>query len=354
MKKILSLLLLGAMLLTVASCAAKTSSKAPETPSAPTPAGPTASGGGSEEWMADLPDDPKYGQTLLKIGDYEVSYGVYRHYYQLLAKQMMGQDAEYFTKNPEKLEELRKQTLEQCTITASYFNLAAKAGIALPEQGVVDKAFADYMTEYKDLFPLYYGLSMKDYMIANGLTLSSYKTFYMIDTYLAAPIYVYLSDEKNGMVDLSNEALEEVLKDWRAVKHILVGYNDNLKPDEALALASDLRDRILAGEDMDSLMKQYSNDYQTNGQNVYTFTYDQMVKEFEDMAFSMEVGAVSEPVKSTYGYHVIMRLEIDKESFKKKEFTEAAVNKAFFAYGSSLAVKEYEALGALTHEELMK
>jgi hypothetical protein len=49
-----------------------------------------------------------------------------------------------------------------------------------------------------------------------------------------------------------------------------------------------------------------------------------------------------------------MRLEIDKESFKKKEFTEAAVNKAFFAYGSSLAVKEYEALGALTHEELMK
>ena len=79
----------------------------------------------------------------------------------------------FLSEHPEKLEELREQTLEQCTITASYFNLAAKAGIALPKQEEVDKSFAEYMTEYKDLFPLYYGVSMKDYMIANGLTLSS-------------------------------------------------------------------------------------------------------------------------------------------------------------------------------------
>ena len=301
-----------------------------------------------------LPDDPAYQVPVLDVGGYQISYGIYRHFYQLLAKQMMGTDTEYFVKNPEKLEELKKQTVEQCTITASYFALAAKAGITLPTEEEVEKSFAEYLSTYEDLYPMYYGVTLAEYMVNNALTLTAYKTFYMIDNYLTSPIYTYVSDDKNGMVDLSNEALAEVMKDWRAVKHILVGYNDDLTEEEALALATDLQKRILAGEDMDTLMKQYSNDYQTSGNNIYTFTYDQMVEEFEAMAFSMEIGAVSEPVKSVYGYHVIMRLPIDEASFRENEFKDAAVNKAFFAFGSALTVTELDALGALTHEELMK
>ena len=42
-----------------------------------------------------------------------------------------------------------------------------------------------------------------------------------------------------------------------------------------------------------------------NGGNLGEFTRGQMVPEFDEAAFSMEVGAVSAPVKTQFGYHLI-------------------------------------------------
>ncbi len=83
--------------------------------------------------------------------------------------------------------------------------------------------------------------------------------------------------------------------------HILVA-----KQSEALAIL----DRIKNGEKFGKLAKELSTDTGSAKRdgNLGYFTRGKMVKQFEEVAFKLQVGQVSEPVKSEFGYHVIKRL----------------------------------------------
>jgi peptidyl-prolyl cis-trans isomerase C len=99
--------------------------------------------------------------------------------------------------------------------------------------------------------------------------------------------------------------------------HILIRFKGStvpLKPNEkdltdaeALAKAQDIRKQILAGADFATLAKAESDDAGTavKGGDLGTFKHGQMVGPFDQAAFSLPVGEVSEPVKSQFGYHII-------------------------------------------------
>jgi peptidyl-prolyl cis-trans isomerase C len=88
---------------------------------------------------------------------------------------------------------------------------------------------------------------------------------------------------------------------------------------EALAKAQDLRKRIQAGEDFAQLAKQESDDTGsgTNGGDLGSFRRGQMVPTFEQAAFAMQPGDLSEPVKSQFGYHLIKVEAKESKSFEE-------------------------------------
>ncbi|MCF8012060.1 MAG: peptidylprolyl isomerase [Clostridiales bacterium] len=123
-------------------------------------------------------------------------------------------------------------------------------------------------------------------------------------------------------ISISEEEMKEYFntnKDSFAVKeqvnasHILV---------EEKETAQEVNEKIQSGEDFAELAKEYSIDTtnKEQGGNLGFIQKGEMVKEFEQAAFSLEKSEISEPVKTKYGYHIIKVNE--KKEAKKANYEE--------------------------------
>jgi peptidyl-prolyl cis-trans isomerase C len=82
-----------------------------------------------------------------------------------------------------------------------------------------------------------------------------------------------------------------------AARHILVS-------DEALC--QDLKTRLEAGESFADLAREHSRcPSGRQGGELGEFGPGQMVKEFDQVVFSANVGEVQGPVKTQFGYHLV-------------------------------------------------
>ncbi len=92
-------------------------------------------------------------------------------------------------------------------------------------------------------------------------------------------------------------------------RHVLIS-TQKWSEEEARRRAETVRVRLKAGEDFAKVAREYSDDPGTRdrGGDLGWFERGRMVPEFEEAAFSLAVGQVSEPVRTAYGFHVIQVL----------------------------------------------
>jgi hypothetical protein len=90
------------------------------------------------------------------------------------------------------------------------------------------------------------------------------------------------------------------------------------------ATAQSVLNQLLNGADFASLAAQYSTDTgsKDSGGDVGWFGPGKMVSEFENAAFGLRVGAISQPVQSAYGYHIIQVLGREIRPLTAAEYKE--------------------------------
>ncbi len=100
--------------------------------------------------------------------------------------------------------------------------------------------------------------------------------------------------------------------------HILIMYQGSLRaPDtvtrtkeEARALAEEVLAKVKAGEDFHELAKEYSDGpTKVRGGVLSPFGRGKMAPAFEQAAFALKKGEVSDVVETAFGFHIIKRLK---------------------------------------------
>ncbi|WP_462411797.1 peptidylprolyl isomerase [Neobacillus sp. Marseille-QA0830] len=194
-----------------------------------------------------------------------------------------------------------------------YSEMVKQYGSATVDQMIADKIVASEATKKKvtvsnsevnkqidALKKSYGGEDMFNQMIAsNNTTLSQVKSDlknYLTIKKLLEPQIKITEDEMKTYFEENKDSFAQ--PEQVKASHILVA-------DEATA--NEVKQKLNDGADFAELAKQYSTDSGTkdDGGELGYFGKGDMVAEFEDVAFSLDVNQISDPVKTDYGYHII-------------------------------------------------
>lgn len=173
------------------------------------------------------------------------------------------------------------------------------------------------LEEYLDLY-INFKLKVKEAELLRLDTNASFKS--ELAGYRKQLAQPYLTD-KSVDEELLKEAYERAQFDIRA-SHILVKVDVNAPPADTLAAFNkilNIRNRILKGESFESLAKELSEDpsakdredpgtkniIKGNRGDLGYFSVLDMIYPFENAAYKTKVGAISMPVRTSYGYHLI-------------------------------------------------
>lgn len=151
------------------------------------------------------------------------------------------------------------------------------------------------------------------------------------------------------------------LPERRRVRHILISVDagaDTAVEEAAKASIAQIRERITAGEDFAALASELSGDPGSAGQggDLGLIEKGLMDPAFDQAAFALEQGHLSDAVRSQFGYHLIEVTEIEGGTTKPfeevkdqliSEIEKRGVEGQFFDWAERLANLSYEAPDSL-------
>lgn len=212
--------------------------------------------------------------------------------------------------------QIKKQVLENLIARELLYQESQKKGIKVDQ-----KEIEEQITALKGRFPS--EVEFKNALSTANLTEADLRFQFERDV----AIRKLLDDQIGGKSTVSekesrayydsNLASFKKSEQVRA-SHILIKVDpgaDEAKKAEARTKIESLQAKLKNGEDFGALAKEYSEGPSgPKGGDLGFFGRGQMVKPFEEVAFSMKPGQVSGMVETRFGYHLIMVTERTPES----------------------------------------
>ncbi len=163
------------------------------------------------------------------------------------------------------------------------------------------------------------------------------------------------ADEASLLGFYEQQKSEYVTPERRRASHILITLDEGPAAEaDALKRASSALVRVRSGEDFAEVATALSQDpgSAAAGGDLDYFDKGIMDKAFEDVAFALSLGEVSEPVKSAFGYHIIKLTAIQEERGKSYEQVKEQIKTAFLKNEAEKLFYEYaERLSDLAYED---
>ena len=123
------------------------------------------------------------------------------------------------------------------------------------------------------------------------------------------------SDEMREFYDKNLDLFK--LKERAKLEYVIFGIKPSSTDEEKVkAEILEIKELLDEGEDFASIAQEYSQDEgsATNGGDLGWFGKGDMVEPFENAVFSLEIGEISNPVKTQFGWHLIKLYDRKKEN----------------------------------------
>ena len=267
--------------------------------------------------------DAQFDVTVLKVGDTEISGAYYGYYFSSIYNQKLSEKAQAEQAKAEadaaadsaadsaaestadssaeveipeiKLEDIKKEAQDAIVATKMAYNKAMDAGIKLTEK---DEDAINAQIE-----------SVRSSVTQQGVTYNGFLDMMETDSETVAQI---IREEYIGQLYYASLVQDKFV----GAKHILIeftaddGADGKRSKDEAKKEIDAIKAELDGGADFDKLMNDKCEDPGLESSpDGYVFAKGAMVPEFEAAAFALEMDAVSDVVETSYGYHIIKRVE---------------------------------------------
>ncbi len=201
-----------------------------------------------------------------------------------------------------------RQALNQLVVRELLLEEAVSRKIAV-DSADVERAYDEARVPYKD------DAAWSESLKKQGFTPQSFRE----ELRSKQTVNALLSDEAQRVAEPSDAEVQEyhatnpnALGGGEKLKtaHILLRVPEGAPPQqrvERLARAQEIRRRILAGESFAALAKKHSGDTTSadKGGVLEPFGRGEMMKPYEEAAFALQVGGISDVVRTPFGFHVI-------------------------------------------------